>query len=93
MFGSHRSCFPQTIINRVLHCGLKDFFAHSPVEPSAALNDLDLPKMPSVAGILSHLGIQHGEDIRRAMWILIKVTCLLNSRIRHDDDELFSIIK
>jgi len=68
-----RSCFPQTIINRVLLCGLTDFHAYSSSETSASIADSDLQKMPSVAGILSHLATQHGESVRQAMWTVVKV--------------------
>jgi hypothetical protein len=38
-----------------------------------AVVEKDRPKMPSVAGILSHLMIEHGEGIRQAMWALVEV--------------------
>ena len=69
----YRSCFPETIINRVLLCGLTDFHAHSLSETSASVADADLQKMPSVAGILSHLATQHGDSVRQAMWTVVKV--------------------
>lgn len=63
------SCFPNTIITRVLACGLKDFCSHetqmdlSPGMPT----EKKVPKLASVVGILGHLANQHSEDIRVAL--------------------------
>ena len=68
------SCFPTTIITRVLNCGLKDFC-------SAGRDTTDrdqgarkkIPKMASVVGILGHLASKHQQDIRKALMALFEV--------------------
>ncbi|XP_038045725.1 integrator complex subunit 5-like [Patiria miniata] len=59
------SCFPNTIITRVLSCGLKDF-CNSQSQGLVA-SDKKVPKMASVVGILGHLASQHSQDIRKAL--------------------------
>ncbi|XP_022084361.1 integrator complex subunit 5-like [Acanthaster planci] len=59
------SCFPNTIITRVLCCGLKDF-CNSQSQGLVA-PDKKVPKMASVVGILGHLASQHSQDIRKAL--------------------------
>ncbi|XP_071802701.1 integrator complex subunit 5-like [Asterias amurensis] len=59
------SCFPNTIITRVLSCGLKDF-CNSQSQGLVA-SDKKVPKMASVVGILGHLAAQHSQDIRKAL--------------------------
>lgn len=59
------SCFPNTVITRVLACGLKDFISHED-EPEANM-EKKVPKLASVVGILGHLVGQHSADIRRAL--------------------------
>lgn len=56
------SCFPNTVITRVLTCGLKDFCAN-----------VNNPKLNSVVGILGHLAGSHFIDIRTALLDLFKV--------------------
>lgn len=56
------SCFPNTVITRVLTCGLKDFCAN-----------INNPKLNSVVGILGHLAGSHFLDIRTALLDLFKV--------------------
>lgn len=69
-----RSCFPTTIITRVLNCGLKDF-----CNVGKGLSDRDpgarkkIPKMASVVGILGHLASKHRQDIRKALMALFEV--------------------
>ncbi|XP_043477683.1 integrator complex subunit 5 [Leptopilina heterotoma] len=55
------SCFPNTVITRVLTCGLKDFCAN-----------VNNPKLNSVVGILGHLAGSHFLDIRTALLDLFK---------------------
>ncbi|KAG2459897.1 integrator complex subunit 5 isoform X3 [Polypterus senegalus] len=64
------SSFPNTIISRVLSCGLKDFCAHgaTPVDmlfPTAA--DKRIPKIASVVGILGHLASRHADSIKQEL--------------------------
>ena len=73
---SCRSCFPRTVINRVLLCGLHDFYRHgdtsrsdSPVLPGEA-------KVASVVGILGHLAGQHSAEIQEALVKLFQVKTL-----------------
>ncbi|XP_005098705.1 integrator complex subunit 5 [Aplysia californica] len=73
------SCFPRTIITRVLNCGLKDFCS-SGVDGQ----DKDMggggggrnkvPKMASVVGILGHLASKHSQDIRKALMSLFEAS-------------------
>ncbi|XP_034631555.1 integrator complex subunit 5 [Trachemys scripta elegans] len=64
------SSFPNTIISRVLSCGLKDFCVHgaAPVDllfPTAA--DKRVPKIASVVGILGHLASRHSDSIKQEL--------------------------
>lgn len=64
------SSFPNTIINRVLSCGLKDFCAHGAAPgdllfPAAA--DKRVPKIASVVGILGHLASRHSGSIKQEL--------------------------
>ncbi|XP_066991548.1 integrator complex subunit 5 isoform X2 [Anabrus simplex] len=61
------SCFPHTVITRVLSCGLKDFCQHGSVEQGAKA-----PKLLSVVGILGHLAGSHFVDIKNALLELFK---------------------
>ncbi|KAK5644511.1 hypothetical protein RI129_005811 [Pyrocoelia pectoralis] len=56
------SCFPTTVITRVLSCGLKDFCQNKSYEQGC-----QSPKLKSVVGILGHLAGSHCEDIRTAL--------------------------
>ncbi|XP_018328216.1 integrator complex subunit 5 isoform X2 [Agrilus planipennis] len=56
------SCFPNTVITRVLSCGLKDFCQNKSYEQGC-----DSPKLKSVVGILGHLAGGHCNDIRTAL--------------------------
>lgn len=58
------SCFPNTVITRVLSCGLKDFCAN---------RNTKNPKLKSVVGILGHLAGSHTNDIRKALIDLFRV--------------------
>ncbi|XP_064616946.1 integrator complex subunit 5-like [Liolophura sinensis] len=69
------SCFPKTIIARVLMCGLKDFCTHGGGQSestSSATSEDKTPKMASVVGILGHLASKHGQDIRRSLMTLFQ---------------------
>ncbi|MGH0187386.1 UNVERIFIED_CONTAM: hypothetical protein FKN15_024773, partial [Acipenser sinensis] len=72
------SSFPNTIISRVLSCGLKDFCAHgggggggtgavdgSP--PPQSFPDTRVPKIASVVGILGHLACHHADSIKQEL--------------------------
>ncbi|KAF5276285.1 hypothetical protein FQA39_LY06634 [Lamprigera yunnana] len=48
------SCFPTTVITRVLSCGLKDFCQNKSYEQGS-----ESPKLKSVVGILGHLAGSH----------------------------------
>lgn len=61
------SCFPNTVITRVLSCGLKDFCQHKSVDTGRKA-----PKLASVVGILGHLAGSHFGDIRTALLQLFK---------------------
>ncbi|XP_028824550.1 LOW QUALITY PROTEIN: integrator complex subunit 5-like [Denticeps clupeoides] len=78
------SAFPDTIISRVLACGLKDFCAHgmtgsekpsqqaaraSPNPMMAAVDKSNrVPKIGSVVGILGHLASRHSDSIKRELF-------------------------
>lgn len=53
------SCFPRTVMTRVLSCGLKDFCSNQQ-GPKA-------PKLNSVVQILGYLASSHSSDMRRAL--------------------------
>ncbi|XP_045475302.1 integrator complex subunit 5 [Harmonia axyridis] len=57
------SCFPFTVIIRVLSCGLKEFCQNKFYEQSH-----NSPKLKSVVGILGHLAGSHADDIRTAIF-------------------------
>ncbi|XP_060110208.1 neutral alpha-glucosidase AB isoform X1 [Heteronotia binoei] len=67
------SSFPNTIINRVLSCGLKDFCMHGTASadlllfPSTTAADKRVPKIASVVGILGHLASRHSESIKQEL--------------------------
>ncbi|XP_063001956.1 integrator complex subunit 5 [Elgaria multicarinata webbii] len=67
------SSFPNTIINRVLSCGLKDFCMHGTASadlllfPSATAADKRVPKIASVVGILGHLASRHSASIKQEL--------------------------
>lgn len=72
------SCFPNTVITRVLSCGLKDFCAMG--------HELNVknPKLNSVVGILGHLAGSHFQDIRIALLDLFKWS--LEEDVNADED-------
>ncbi|CAB3365565.1 Hypothetical predicted protein [Cloeon dipterum] len=73
------SCFPKTVVTRVLSCGLKDFYAQG-LECNAQRGrgfipghfDPQASKLNSVVGILAHLAGSHFGDIRTALLDLFK---------------------
>ncbi|CAN7975226.1 unnamed protein product [Ixodes persulcatus] len=65
------SCFPNTVITRVLACGLKDFISHEEDQDMGG-ERTRVPKLASVVGILGHLAGQHSADIRRALVALLQ---------------------
>lgn len=67
------SCFPNTVITRVLSCGLKDFCA---MDHEHNVKD---PKLNSVVGILGHLAGSHFQDITAALLDLFKVKTVLHT--------------
>ncbi|XP_072101674.1 LOW QUALITY PROTEIN: integrator complex subunit 5 [Mobula birostris] len=71
------SSFPNTIISRVLSCGLKDFCLHggpSPADPlllpPPAAADQRVPKIASVVGILGHLATRHADSIKQELLLM-----------------------
>lgn len=72
------SCFPNTVITRVLSCGLKDFCA---MENE---HNVKNPKLNSVVGILGHLAGSHFQDITAALLDLFKVKIALHATILTD---------
>ncbi|KYM81411.1 Integrator complex subunit 5 [Atta colombica] len=72
------SCFPNTVITRVLSCGLKDFCA------MGYEHNVKNPKLNSVVGILGHLAGSHFQDIRKALLDLFEWS--LEEDINLDED-------
>ncbi|XP_039302665.1 integrator complex subunit 5 isoform X2 [Solenopsis invicta] len=72
------SCFPNTVITRVLSCGLKDFCA------MGYKHNVKNPKLNSVVGILGHLAGSHFKDIRKALLDLFEWS--LEEDINLDED-------
>lgn len=62
------SCFPQTVIERVLFCGLKDY-----CENKSYRQGIESPKLKSVVGIVGHLATSHPGNIQNALLDLFKV--------------------
>ncbi|GIY08211.1 integrator complex subunit 5 [Caerostris extrusa] len=60
------SCFPNTVITRVLACGLKDFMQQD-ITDEAQMSTNKNPKIASVVGILGHLATHHDSDTRGAI--------------------------
>lgn len=63
------SCFPNTVITRVLSCGLKDFCQNKSYEQGC-----NSPKLKSVVCILGHLASSHCGDIGTALLHLFNVS-------------------
>lgn len=62
------SCFPNTVITRVLSVGLKDFCMNKSYDQGTIS-----PKLKSVVGILGHLAGSYVDNIRCAILDLFKV--------------------
>lgn len=76
------SCFPNTIITRVLMCGLKDFCHHGNKRPDMETRgDEKVPKMDSVVDILGHLASKHRQDIRGALMKLFEESMKSDSEV------------
>lgn len=69
------SCFPNTVITRVLTCGLKDFCQNKSYEQGC-----ESPKLKSVVGILGHLAGSHSADIQMALLYLFNVSYFYKCR-------------
>lgn len=63
------SCFPQTVITRVLSCGLKDFYQYKSYEQVC-----QSAKLKSVVGILGHLAKSHSDDLKDALMDIFKLS-------------------
>ncbi|KAH9505342.1 Integrator complex subunit 5 [Bulinus truncatus] len=69
------SCFPRTIITRVLNCGLKDYCTNTADgSDKDSGSRMKVPKMASVVGILGHLAAKHSHDIRKALMSLFEAS-------------------
>ena len=69
-----RSCFPQTIIERVLLVGLKDYATEGRKQTALFMDTDDkMSKFKSVVDILGHLASHHSQDIKHAFLQLFKV--------------------
>ncbi|XP_013776240.1 integrator complex subunit 5-like [Limulus polyphemus] len=67
------SCFPQTIISRVIACGLKDFCMHQDAQQKGNLSsEKNVPRLTSVVGILGHLAGTYGTEIQKALFELFQ---------------------
>ncbi|OWF44790.1 integrator complex subunit 5-like [Mizuhopecten yessoensis] len=74
------SCFPDTIITRVLMCGLKDFCHNGGRSADMEMmSEERIPKMASVVGILGHLASKHSQEIRQALMKLFEDSLNTNS--------------
>ncbi|GJQ75867.1 putative integrator complex subunit 5 N-terminus [Trypoxylus dichotomus] len=73
------SCFPNTVITRVLSCGLKDFCQNKCYEQGC-----NSPKLKSVVGILGHLASSHCNDIRTALLHLFNSSLIID-KIQDND--------
>lgn len=78
------SCFPNTVITRVLSCGLKDFCQNKSYEQGC-----NSPKLKSVVGILGHLAASHVNDIRNSILDMFQWSL----RTHFDDTDLVRIQK
>nr|XP_018898906.1 PREDICTED: integrator complex subunit 5 [Bemisia tabaci] len=76
------SCFPQTVITRVLSCGLKDFCENQ--------LGTKAPKIVSVVSILDHLALSHFSDIKKALLQLFEWS-MMTSEV--EDDKLVLVQK
>ncbi len=62
------SCFPHTVVTRVLSCGLQDFLLYGAESGgNGGGGGATSPKLHSVVGILTHLSFSHAVNIQRAV--------------------------
>jgi len=63
------SCFPATVVTRVIQVGLREFCssAETQASKSAGFSLSKVPKLNSVVGILGHLASAHPEEVRKAI--------------------------
>ncbi|XP_023226781.1 integrator complex subunit 5-like [Centruroides sculpturatus] len=61
------SCFPTTVVTRVLACGLKAFCLPQDAVDDSSGSGKHVSKIASVVGILGHLAAHHSDDIRKAL--------------------------
>lgn len=62
-------CFPQTVVTRILACGLQDFILYGTESGNIS------PKLHSVVGILAHLSFSHATNIQKAVYDLFVTSC------------------
>lgn len=62
-------CFPQTVVTRILACGLQDFILYGTESGNIS------PKLHSVVGILAHLSFSHAANIQKAVLDLFLASC------------------
>lgn len=62
-------CFPHTVVNRVLLCGLQDFVMYGADSANVS------PKLQSVVGILAHLSFSHLVNIQKSIADLLQWGC------------------
>lgn len=62
-------CFPQTVVTRILACGLQDFILYGTESGNVS------PKLHSVVGILAHLSFSHAANIQKAVLDLFLASC------------------
>ncbi len=63
-------CFPQTVVTRILACGLQDFILYGTEAGNIS------PKLHSVVGILAHLSFSHATNIQKAVLDLFLTSCV-----------------
>jgi len=67
------SCFPHTLIKRVLSLGLKDFMSIAPnqIGQEGCVSLMKVPKLISVMNILTHLGRNHANVLQESIHELL----------------------
>lgn len=64
-------CFPQTVVTRVLACGLQDFILYGFSEDPKSVS----PKIQSAECILTYLSISHACNIEKAVFDIFSSSC------------------
>lgn len=72
------SCFPTTVVTRVLACGLKAFCLPQDATDDSSGSGKHVSKIASVVGILGHLAAHHSDDIRKALLSLFHESFIEN---------------